>query len=374
MKIVFWHGYLMFHQAPYIRELARMPGTEVHWCVHELLPAAYRERGYPLPDTGAVHVHVAPSDSQMEQLLAQAGSVHVFFGLRGMPLSARAFKASLGRDVHRFLMSENRYEPGLRLLPRWLVYGVDALRYRNALDGVFCIGYYGRHGGRRFFSRCGYPKDKLLPFLHMVEALEQAPTPRTHGTLRFIYVGQLIPRKRVDLLLRAFARLKEMPRSLQIVGAGPAEDALRRMADSAGLRDTVEFRRGMSNAQVREAMSDSDILVLPSRFDGWGAVVNEALMVGTAVVCSDRCGASDLIEQGRNGYVFRSGDVGDLERGMRAMAENVGPARHEEIASHAKRFSVEPVASYFRDAVLWRIGQSDTHPATCWHASLGEQG
>ena len=70
MNFVFWHSYLMFHQAAYIRELANIPGNTVHWCVEEALPRRYRERGYPVPDTGQVQVHVAPTPAQVQALLA----------------------------------------------------------------------------------------------------------------------------------------------------------------------------------------------------------------------------------------------------------------------------------------------------------------
>ena len=65
MNIVFWHSYLMFHQAAYIRELANIPGNTVHWCVDEALPRRFRDRGYPVPDTGQVQVHVAPTPEQI---------------------------------------------------------------------------------------------------------------------------------------------------------------------------------------------------------------------------------------------------------------------------------------------------------------------
>ena len=211
MNFVFWHSYLMFHQAAYIRELANIPGNTVHWCVEEALPRRYRERGYPVPDTGQVQVHVAPTPAQVADLASLPGSVQVFFGLRGFALPLAAFKASLGEPVHRFLMTENRYEPGARLLPRWLVYTWDALRYRRHLSGVFCIGHSGRYGGARFFSACGYPVDRIVPFIHVVDGtpVQHAPVQRDHQEI--LYVGQLIVRKRVDLLLQAFSQL-DVPR------------------------------------------------------------------------------------------------------------------------------------------------------------------
>jgi len=362
MTYVFWHSYLMFHQASYIRALAASPGNTVHWCVTEELPAYYRDRGYPVPDTGEVVVHVGPTPGRTTELARLSGSVQVFFGLRGFALPLAAFKASLGAPVHRFLMTENRYEPGAQLLPRWLVYTWDALRYRRHLKGVFCIGHSGRFGGARFFSACGYPRERIVPFVHVVGStpVESLPTHRDHKEI--LYVGQLIVRKQVDLLLQAFSQLDLPTARLRIIGKGEEEQTLKQLATQLGVADRVSFSPGMPNAGIVAAMAAADVLVLPSRFDGWGAVVNEALMVGTPVICSDRCGASDLIENGRNGYVFEAGNARALlerlhsvchdfhgDRAALANAESTrlgGPAVAARFQLHAMRLLAPgPVAS-----------------------------
>lgn len=351
MTFVFWHSYLMFHQAAYIRELANTPGNTVHWCVEESLPRAYRERGYPVPDTGQVQVHVAPLPAKMAELAAMPGSVQVFFGLRGFALPLAAFKASLGAPVHRFLMTENRYEPGAQLLPRFLVYRWDALRYRRHLSGVFCIGHSGRYGGARFFAACGYPKERIVPFVHLVDStsVQHAPVQRDHWEI--LYVGQLIVRKRVDLLLTAFSQLKVPSARLRIIGKGAQEQALKALCKQLGMAERVSFSHGMPNAEIVAAMAAADVLVLPSKFDGWGAVVNEALMVGTPVICSERCGASDLIENGRNGYVFEAGNARALLERLSSFCAGFRWNRAELAATESQRLGGAAVAVRFQQAV-----------------------
>lgn len=349
MTYVFWHSYLMFHQAPYIRALADTPGTTVHWCVSEDLPAYYRGRGYPLPPTGRVRVHVAPTPEQTAELARLPDSVQVFFGLRGFALPRAAFFASLGAPVHRFLMTENRYEPGAALLPRWLVYTADALRHRRHLSGLFCIGHSGRYGGARFFAACGYPRARTVPFLHLVDPAPPVAAPAS--PVEMLYVGQLIVRKRVDLLLQAFARLERPEARLRLIGQGPEEGALQALAQRLGIAERVQFLPGMPNAQTVAAMAQADLLVLPSRFDGWGAVVNEALMVGTPVVCSNRCGASDLIEDGRNGYVFEAGSVDSLLQCLRRFQREFVLDRTALAAAESRRLSGPAVAARFQREV-----------------------
>ncbi|MBA4212102.1 MAG: hypothetical protein C0449_03355 [Polaromonas sp.] len=367
MNFVFWHSYLMFHQAAYIRELANIPGNTVHWCVDEALPRRFRERGYPVPDTGQVQVHVAPTPAQIAELASLPDSVQVFFGLRGFALPLAAFKASLGAPVHRFLMTENRYEPGAQLLPRWLVYTWDALRYRRHLSGVFCIGHSGRYGGARFFSACGYPADRIAPFIHVVDSthVQHQPVQRDHREI--LYVGQLIVRKRVDLLLQAFSRLAEPSTRLRIIGQGAEAQHLHQLAGQLGLADRVSFVQGLPNAEIVSAMAAADVLVLPSRFDGWGAVVNEALMVGTPVICSDRCGASDVIENGRNGYVFEAGNADALKGRLQRLCEDFQWDRAALATAESVRLGGAAVAARFQRNVRRLLATSPARrprPAT----------
>ena len=369
MHYVFWHSYLMFHQAAYIRELANMPGNTVHWCVTQALPAHYRNRGYPQPDTGRIRVNIAPTPTQIAELATLPGSVQVFFGLRGFALPLAAFKASQGAPVHRFLMTENRYEPGARLLPRWLAYTWDAWRHRRHLSGVFCIGHGGRYGGARFFSACGHPRSTIVPFVHVVDPTRVQHTPVSRGHLQILYVGQLIPRKRVDLLLRAFSRLDVPTAHLRLIGQGREEPALRRLANQLGIADRVDFSPGLPNAETVAAMAAADVLVLPSRFDGWGAVVNEALMVGTPVICSNRCGASDEIENGRNGYVFEAGSADALLERLRQFCEDFHWNRAELATAETARLSGPAVAARFQHKVLQLLAPPQTAAQTSPHTA-----
>jgi len=264
-------------------------------------------------------------------------------------------------------MTENRYEPGAQLLPRWLVYTWDALRYRRHLSGVFCIGHSGRYGGARFFSACGYPADRIAPFIHVVDSthVQHQPVQRDHREI--LYVGQLIVRKRVDLLLQAFSRLAEPSTRLRIIGQGAEAQHLHQLAGQLGLADRVSFVQGLPNAEIVSAMAAADVLVLPSRFDGWGAVVNEALMVGTPVICSDRCGASDVIENGRNGYVFEAGNADALKGRLQRLCEDFQWDRAALATAESVRLGGAAVAARFQRNVRRLLATSPARrprPAT----------
>ena len=368
MKIVFWQSYLAFHQAAYIRELSETPGFDVYWAVSEALPDHLRRMGYPLPNVGRAKVVVNPSDLEMDKLLAPdcVQTVHVFLCFRGMALSAKAFHRSKRWDVLRIVMSENRYEAGWKLFPRWCVYVYDAAMQRKWIDGLLCIGFLGPRGGRNWFRFCGYADKKIFPFLYPIDAYADESSLPIKMKLNLIFVGQLIRRKGLDVLLQALARIKDIPWHLSVIGSGPENSALQSMVKKFGLNRNIVFLENMENKKVSTRISDSGILVLPSRFDGWGAVVSEAMVAGTPVICSDRCGASDIVAGSGFGYVFRSGDVKDLESGIRLTYSQMNQIDlRDRLKLWSSRIQGKFAAQYFLEVVL-HLRDGGPRPQAFW--------
>lgn len=136
---------------------------------------------------------------------------------------------------------------------------------------------------------------------------------RPHDGCAFLYVGRLDPEKDVDVLLRAFA---DVPGELRIVGSGTEEPRLRAMGG-----DRVRFLGRLERDDLPEVYAAADALVLPSRSEPWGMVLNEAATAGLALVATDAVGAAhDLIEEGRNGYLVRTGDERALAEALRRLA------------------------------------------------------
>lgn len=95
---------------------------------------------------------------------------------------------------------------------------------------------------------------------------------------------------------------------LYVIGSGPLKNELNALINSENFRSngelSIEYCGTMENKQVQSFIANCDILVLPSVYDGWGAVVNEALIQGTPVVCSEDCGASTLLKDKWRGETF----------------------------------------------------------------------
>ncbi|WP_174298395.1 glycosyltransferase family 4 protein [Sphingomonas bacterium] len=193
-------------------------------------------------------------------------------------------------------------------------------------DGFFANGIVGE---RYLREQIGIPASRPVfnQYLSHADAAIAAARRRWTGASRqevrrylgvpldgplLLSCGYLIERKRVDCTIDAIARLPEAGRpGLLVVGSGPLEEALRARARACGVATHFAgFRQADALADYYFA---ADALVLSSRDDPWGLVVNEAMSAGLPVIVSDACGAaSDLVHDGSNGFVFAAQDVDAL--------------------------------------------------------------
>lgn len=139
-----------------------------------------------------------------------------------------------------------------------------------------------------------------------------------------LYVGRLVGIKNVSLLLDSFSSLFHKYDSwrLMIVGEGEQYDVLKEKSRRLGLSDFVYFVGKKEGDDLMACYNIGDIFVLPSVFERFGSVVNEALLSGCYTICSSAAGASCLIFDD-NGYVFQSGNLDDLTYALnKAMMEH----------------------------------------------------
>ena len=129
------------------------------------------------------------------------------------------------------------------------------------------------------------------------------------AALRVLYVGRLLEWKGVDLALRAVRALRQrdVAARFTIVGSGPAENRLRRLARELELEDELRWLKWVSRSQLDEYYYQNDLLLFPSSRDSGGMVVLEALAHGLPVVCTD-CGGPGLIVNERCGRVVQATD------------------------------------------------------------------
>jgi|SRR5882724_477438 len=127
-----------------------------------------------------------------------------------------------------------------------------------------------------------------------------------------LFCAKLQPWKRPQDLLRAFARANSLNIYLIYAGDGPLLEELKRETEQLGVNDRVRFLGFVNQSQLPSVYKSSDLFVLPSDYEPFGVVVNEAMLCGCAVAVSNRVGAAFDLVHPENGFVFPSGDVDAL--------------------------------------------------------------
>jgi glycosyltransferase involved in cell wall biosynthesis len=150
-----------------------------------------------------------------------------------------------------------------------------------------------------------------------------------------LFCAKLQPWKRPLDLLRAFAKAKISNALLVFAGEGPLRQQLEAEAALLGLTSRVRFLGFVNQTHLASIYTSADLMVLPSSYDAFGVVVNEAMLCGCPVATSDHVGAArDLIAHGCTGFVFPCGNVEALAAILRqASAE---PARLSEMGRVAR--------------------------------------
>lgn len=167
----------------------------------------------------------------------------------------------------------------------------------------------------------------------------------------FLFVGRLYPLKGIDLLIKAFTQTyKDHPEwCLILVGNEKEGYNYRKLVSDLGIESQVLFRGVIPVQDISSAYYACEIFVLPSRYDGWGMVVNEAICCGLPVIVSDAVGASTHLATKDNGLIFKSADVIELANHMKAY-EN-----YELIISHgvnSKKVFASFTSTFFSEKLI----------------------
>ncbi len=145
-----------------------------------------------------------------------------------------------------------------------------------------------------------------------------------------LYVGNLFPRKGVDTLLRALpAVLREIDVKLVVAGDGNMP-VYQQLAQTLGISDKLHFLGRVTDDTLRLLYASCDLFVLPSRLEGLGIAILEAMAAGKPVVATNVGGIPELIESGQNGILVAVSNEGELASAMvkllndRALAWTMG--------------------------------------------------
>lgn len=349
-RYFFWMNIPSIHMAPWIRSLAENTANEVTVVTNSLVPTSERLRGWGEVDYGKANLFTVNSWEEISQILqdSRSADVQMFAGLGVYPLITKTLKSLLrGNHGHISIFSESFDPRGIKKYIRLF----RLLRYRKLarrIDTFFLTNELARNQ----FKLLGITDSKIAKFGYFIDA-KQSVERITDSHLRIIYVGSLIARKNVVLLAKSIVSA-DITCSLTILGKGPQLAQIENIIGRTNKKIKVSVKQRIENKEVAKIIAEHDLLVLPSLYDGWGATVNEALMVGTRVAVSKLAGSSELVASELQGRTFMPNSIKELSDILILESSDLSLLRENRAALvHWSDEHISPyvVSEYFQSVV-----------------------
>jgi glycosyltransferase involved in cell wall biosynthesis len=383
LKIFIWTrvlDHLQLHTWSAVQTLLDQPITYV---VTEPENRGRKQQGWDDVDLSALGVIYMKGRGWWRQstgiLNRHPDAVHVFWGFwserRLFPLIVYAANRGIKTVVLNehysmspvgYLSEENQFVAGVKVLLRPLLYRAAAslLRSASRLKKHPCVFPLSPQAYEQYV-RAGFDKDALFPFGYFVPRMNASiHEPGQSGPFRLVFVAALLKRKGLDLAVQALKRLNErgIQVALDVYGSGDPSAFIPQGSVS------VTYKGIIPTEQAQSVIAQYDALILPSRHDGWGVVVNESLLQGIPVIVSDSVGAKCLIESGGAGLVFKNEDVRDLSEKIRMLAEDSSLLQKLQINARKIGDEIRPEAGarYFLDALLFYFHGIGSRPSAVW--------
>ncbi len=220
------------------------------------------------------------------------------------------------RDAAGFVaVSENEVE-------QYAEFGVDKSRVRTVYNGIDVEAYEALPKRGAFREKYGLGDKEIVLFL-----------------------GKMTPRKGIDFLVRAFAKLTRPDAVLVLAGNDMGfKEKVEVVIKEEGLAASVLFTGLLVDDEKLSAYVDADVLVYPAVHEIFGLVPFEALMCSTPVIVTDDCGCGEIIGTEDIGYIVKYNDVGGL-------SEMIAGVLDDKAGAKAK---VEKGQAFIRQRLAWK--------------------
>jgi glycosyltransferase involved in cell wall biosynthesis len=234
--------------------------------------------------------------------------------------------------------------------PYWLMwfYRQVEASYITGLDGVIFNSQTTRLAVEEMFKiKCGsivaHPAgNHLKPQISEEQIIMRA---KREGPLRLLFLGNVIPRKGLNTLIEALRLLPVDAFHLSIVGgldvdAGHVRSVQRQIGNT-GLAGRITFHGSLDHNSLIPILQQSQVLVVPSIYEGFGIVYLEGMGYGMPAIASRSGGAGEIITHGQNGYLVESGNASELASLLYAMHQDRARLCEMSLAAR-QRFETHP--------------------------------
>lgn len=317
MTIAFFTNFISHHQVLVADELYKLTNGNYFFVQMIPMPVEYKKNGYPDFSSRPYIVHAWKNKENLKIARELALSVDVMLigGSESLP-----FEILRCRKTNKLTLelSERWFKRGFinilspRLL-KWLWY-YHTLFAKRKVYKLCCSAYTARdmkylHAMTNRCFKWGY-------FTKVEDGSNFVSEDKNTDTTKMMWCSRFVRWKHPEIPVMMSVLLKEKGHKffIDMYGSGSEKAKTEQLVNKYHVEDIIRFKGNLPNDEILNEMRNHDIFLFTSdKNEGWGAVANEAMSNGCVLVASDEIGSTNyLIEDGKNGFVFKSEDVTSL--------------------------------------------------------------
>ncbi|PIC68048.1 hypothetical protein CSV78_04450 [Sporosarcina sp. P16a] len=339
MKVTFYSNFLNHHQLPFCLEMYERLGRDFKFVATEPMHEERVELGYEdMSEKYPFTLNSYATDENYHKALQLSEESEIVI-IGSAP--AIFIKERLKQNKITFRYSERIFKKGrYRVVsPRSFFPLVkNHTRYLNKNVYMLCASAYTAAD----FRLVGAYKKKAFKWGYFPEVkrhdIKELMEKKQNRVPKILWVGRLLGLKHPEQAIQVAAMLKASDYlfHMDIIGSGEMEDELKEMIEKYDLSTHVNLLGNMKPDEVRRHMERANIYLFTSDFnEGWGAVLNEAMNSGCAVVASHAIGSVPfLLEQNKNGLIYKNGDIHHLYKCVASLLDTTGLAERLGIEAY----------------------------------------
>lgn len=328
MTITFLTNIVNHHQIHVADELYKYYGNGYTYVVFEHLPDWLRKGGYQeLERPYVLNVYESSANKRKAEDLAFESDV-VIIGSAPEYLVEKRLK----ENKITFHYSERWFKDiSYKLFsPRlWAHILSNHVKYRNKRSYMLCASAFTARDVNMVFA---YPHRCFKwGYFTKVDSLDiESILAAKRGKTRIMWCARFLKWKHPELVVKLAKKLKASGYKFEIdmFGSGEESENIKSMAKAYDVTDVLSFKGNLPNDEILQQMRQHNIFIFTSdRHEGWGAVLNESMSNGCAVVASDKIGSVPyLLKNNVNGLIFKSGDIESLYSNVKYLLDNPNQA------------------------------------------------
>ncbi len=336
-KVVIWMNIPSHHQSDFFRALDAIEKLDLQIRYFERVPKVRKELGWNDFEDLPMNQRFVNSDNVRDALISiddWQSSIHIVPGFSSLFLRELLtilinnkvkwihWSERSGKALTKLLNYNYRF---IKFIKPLYFYVKGYKKYANKINthglGAFAISKLAKED----FISWGVKTKKIKILNYALGPLNTSTNKIDDEGLIFLYLGALTEHKGIEVLIKSFSNLnsKNSSARLILIGKDYSNGAYLKLVKERSLSDRIEFLGTINNNDINAYLSKSSVFILPTLFDGWGAVLNEAASLSKPLISTNECGAAyHLIRSNENGFRIKANSVIELEKAMQFYIDN----------------------------------------------------